>query len=540
MEHTKELLEKYLLHDLLGKYRYCKVTQIVLFSDKYCLNYFTNIDCSSKYSEPTEFHYVTRAPLTVDEDSGLKLAISEYVIPVQEVIDLVCKAEVTGHWVYDGKNITLDNVFSSYPKYIPESDPTGCQYETYVPLEYGIYGSNFMGNYYIFELISRKTVLEKILSPKIVLNIKDFLLSHKINYRLDKLFDRIGNIIVKMPIEVLLATPIKLGMYGIELQFSLQRPFEHNRYCLSVTQTHDGLILENGINTDFDCTIVKINPNQCKTTISITDQANSLTLYYGSFDYSLFSNYGAQITPPSLVAQIPEKRILHINGNDETIELPNIQMAGPIYLFEEMSMASKRKIALDDEWFQKRGYLKAYSTQEHEKALHDIIDIVSNNLPWDLDELWVIDPYLKVEDLADTVLRARIKNIFIKALCDFSAIDGNPETKLKQGNGHNFSSFQSHESQLLHSILGDNTDIKIEYRSIRMGYGHSFHDRYIIMNYKLNRVRVWALGSSINSIGKKHSILQIVNTPEIILSEFEQIWRETDRDECRIFSNLDI
>lgn len=69
MKRAKEVLEKYLLYDLLGKYRYCKVTQIVLFSDKYCLNYFTNIDCSSKYSEPTEFHYITRTPLTVDKDS---------------------------------------------------------------------------------------------------------------------------------------------------------------------------------------------------------------------------------------------------------------------------------------------------------------------------------------------------------------------------------------------------------------------------------------------------------------------------------------
>ena len=237
---------------------------------------------------------------------------------------------------------------------------------------------------------------------------------------------------------------------------------------------------------------------------------------------------------------MPILECILIDASENEIKLTANDMELGIETKVEGTILKKRKIALDDEWFQKRGYLKAYSTQEHEKALHDIIDIVSNNLPWDLDELWVIDPYLKVEDLADTVLRARIKNIFIKALCDFSAIDGNPETKLKQGNCHNFSSFQSHESQLLHSILGDNTDIKIEYRSIRMGYGHSFHDRYIIMNYKLNRVRVWALGSSINSIGKKHSILQIVNTPEIILSEFEQIWRETDRDECRIFSNLDI
>lgn len=148
----------------------------------------------------------------------------------------------------------------------------------------------------------------------------------------------------KMPIEVLLVTPIKLGMYGIELRFSLQRQFEHNRYCLTVTQTHDGLILENGINTDFKCTIVKINPNQCKTIISITDQTNSLTLYYGFFDYSLFSNYGTQITPPSLVAQIPETRILHINRNDKAIELPNIQWLVLYIYLKKCQWPAKEKL----------------------------------------------------------------------------------------------------------------------------------------------------------------------------------------------------
>ena len=178
--------------------------------------------------------------------------------------------------------------------------------------------------------------------------------------------DRIGNVIIKMPIEVFSVKPIKLGLYGIELEFSLKRDFEHNRYCLTVIQTHDGLIYTNDVEKDFDCQAVSVNPNQYKTTISVVDTYTQLTLYYGCFDYSVYSNYFSQITPPTIIAQIPDKRIIHIDGKEVHIELPNVKMAGSIYFFEEAEMTSNRRLALDDDWYNKQGYLKSYSCDEHD------------------------------------------------------------------------------------------------------------------------------------------------------------------------------
>lgn len=83
-------------------------------------------------------------------------------------------------------------------------------------------------------------------------------------------------------------------------------------------------------------------------------------------------------------------------------------------------------------------------------------------------------------------------------------------------NATDFLGFKQGQSAILARSLSNVTDLKIEFRTIRDNYGFAFNDRFIMMRYKINRDRVWSLGSSINSIGKEHSILHIVSIPETV------------------------
>lgn len=65
----------------------------------------------------------------------------------------------------------------------------------------------------------------------------------------------------------------------------------------------------------------------------------------------------------------------------------------------------------------------------------------------------------------------------------------------------NFEAFRKTQHDKLQTVLGTETDIKLEYRTVRNGHGVPFHDRYIMLKYNLNADRVWSLGASINSIG---------------------------------------
>ena len=534
MNTIEDELNMLLQHGNLGYYDYCEVVQIVLFSDTNVINYYTNIDFSPKNKTEIPFAYVTERPVSVTKN--YKLAISRYTISVEQFMILYCDAAKNGIWKYDGKEVRIDDAFIADKKFIPESDPTGGQYNIFVPLEYGLYGSNFMGNYYIHELFSKKTMLHEILQEDTIQRIQSEMKKCKLNYRLDKMQDRMGNVVCKFAVEILTSIPKSLGERGIEFDFSLNRKEAPHRYCLHVFQEHDGVIYKNVVDDDFDCSSVRVNPNQSKTTISVLDTTTGLTLFCGRFDYSVYSNYYSQITPPTIVAQLPNQRTLHFDDHDDVVKLPNVQMMGPVYAFCEMEMSSQRKLRLDDEWFCKQGYLKAYTLNEHEKAIRDIVSIINSNLIWDLQELWIIDPYLCADDLISTALRCAKKGIIVKALNSYSIIHNNKDTR-ESMDASSFEVFRKTQHDKLQTVLGKETDIKLEYRAVRNGHGVPFHDRYIMLKYTLNKDRVWSLGASINSIGKCHSIIQIVEAPEALLSLFDKLWIQTDNGECLLFSN---
>lgn len=62
-------------------------------------------------------------------------------------------------------------------------------------------------------------------------------------------------------------------------------------------------------------------------------------------------------------------------------------------------------------------------------------------------------------------------------------------------------------------------NLKIELRYVGQGKGKAFHDRFILAGGKC-----WSLGSSLNSIGRSHSLIYEMPYPELIEDEFNKIW----------------
>ena len=92
----------------------------------------------------------------------------------------------------------------------------------------------------------------------------------------------------------------------------------------------------------------------------------------------------------------------------------------------------------------------------------------------------------------------------------------------------------------LEEAIPCNTDMQLEYRTISDGYGMAFHDRYLILKYNINKTRAWSLGISVNSLGNKHHIIQIVEAPELIADMFERVWEQTNHEVCKIYKTQSI
>ena len=129
--------------------------------------------------------------------------------------------------------------------------------------------------------------------------------------------------------------------------------------------------------------------------------------------------------------------------------------------------------------------------------------------------LW--DPYLWVQDLLETVFFSPYANVPIKALTSNEALKINKESPCRA----------KINQAILQAGWLNLTFVKARVRN--------FHDRFIIFpQAKDEPVRAWSLGTSVNSLGKSHHIIQEVEDGQIIADIFEEMWEQSISDEGNI------
>ena len=552
MQEWEAKLDQLINSGVIGAYQYCKVDQIVLFNKdtNVAWNYFTHVHFSSKYDTVAESILLT-SPATLR--NGWKLIVSQYSMRKETFKDCVRSALYTGVWSYTDSKITegdkIDEAFPTPVKFIAENDPTGSYYNNVIPLEKSLYGSTFRGNYYVFEIYARGERLKELLQDIDVKNIQKILHKCKLNYRLDELPDRIGNVVCKFEIETLRTTPKRLGKHGMTYSFELAPEITHGMNLrLHIEQEHDRLLYEY-IDELFcihpgESFERGVEPNQCKTSLTISDAESKLILFRAVADQSVYSSYYGQITPGNIVATpVHQYRKVKVGDKEYSVPLNGVKMVGEPPLLVEMADTEERQQKWQDAFFKEQNYLRVYNAGQHDEALSNIRSIINKQLLWDLDEIRIVDPYLSPNDILNTVALCEKPGIRVCCLTDIHTISHNKDAKEEiltdDTQDAEFDEIRSSFQKQLEDGLGQDTDLRLSFRTVHGNNGSSFHDRYLILKYQLNKTRVWSLGTSVNSVGKSHHIVQIVESPILIDGFFDEEWSQTDTDKCKIYDYSD-
>ena len=543
MENRELLkLEDLLEDEKIGFYKNCEVTQIILHiksTGKYW-NYFTHIECNECYTQPKETTWLTTSPNSISPD--IQILICKQVISVKDMLKIWNNAEESQHWNYKTDDALLDKIFCSPPKFIPETDPTGNidLENTLVPLEEMLYGSNYNGNYYICELFSQKEYFNEILDENTIKKIQKEIFKAGLQFDIEKLHDRIGNIICKLPIETFShKTKALTPERGIKGSFT-QKIKSKRHYCLHIFCEDDHVLVWNqvkffSLTNNSEKFEYEIMPNNYKNTIMVLDCISNVIYYMAVRDYTYESNYFGIIRMPQFGFQCMEKRKLLVNKKEISVELYNIGGVGETYINRDISEIEKRRKNYCDKYSYKHNYFVAFQSGEQTKAYETIIDIINaTDLLWDLEEIWLVDPYLSPNDILHTIAYSEKYEIKLKCLTNIRTINSNPCTREIDVKNRFEETKQKYKIQLENAIPED-SDLSLEYRTVYKNYGSSFHDRYLILKYGVNRCRAWSLGISVNSLGKSHHIIQIVNTPSEVFRIIQGIWDEVDNDECLIY-----
>ena len=532
----------------LNRCDFVEVIQIILLGkkDKLCWNYFTHLLFSETPTEQRAREYLTTSPQSIN--SEYKIIITREFISKTDALNVVQKAAEKQKWEWGDDVALLDDVFPIDPQFIPETDPTGNKTSdsTLVPIEQSLYGSNFMGGYYVCELFSAKTILSASISLDDRKKIQEIIKNAKIGFDIERLSDRIGNVVCKIPMDIIRHKPVRLSPErGIAGQFILKQSCTEPVECLlQIILENDNTIIETRIEEivfsgQDEIKEYSIEPNRYSNRIILSDKRSGIIYYSAVRDYSFGSNYYSLITPPRYGIQTSLKRTIVVDDEDIEIGLTNIAGIGEVSIEKEIYEMEKRQHKWMTEYEYKHHFFKSFMAGQEKEAVQTVIDICNDSdLFWDLEEVWLVDPYLSGDDILRTVVYCGKYGINIKCLTHIASINGNRETRIEAPeNGNLFEATVSQYRETLKKALNKQKDIKIEYRTVAGMTGIPFHDRYLILKCGLNKSRAWSLGISVNSLGKSHHIIQIVQSPMDVIETIDVIWNQSLGEECLIFKN---
>ncbi len=329
--------------------------------------------------------------------------------------------------------------------------------------------------------------------------------------------ERLGNFIFQFPVNLLYVNEF-MGSKNNSLELSItwnEKLKEKPNGIVTVTAKHDDILLGNSTKPlkNFnreDFIYSNLSEEGIETTIYDLD--NNLILYHDKRDYM----YNFQLN-----AKVIQSKYRKFYVDDKLTEINLYEKAGPLikrkpFNFNDdisRSVRFQKKIGLTENLS-----FKKYN-KEHSVAIKDLQKLISEN---DDNGVYLWDPFLTAKDIFKTLYFSSTMDVPLKAI-----------TSRKVGKFDNL-------KEQFENIWSNNKNLKLEVRMQHKGYGNPFHDRFLIFpsNNIYEEPAVYSLGTSINSFGKDHHILQLVSFPDLIIDAFDELWDELDNEECILWKTF--
>jgi hypothetical protein len=203
-----------------------------------------------------------------------------------------------------------------------------------------------------------------------------------------------------------------------------------------------------------------------------------------------------------------------------------------IYRDEAVRLAQSRRFVQYDP-------LPGQQDVEHDKALKDIRALI-NQYGEKGACLW--DPYLSADDILRTLFYCSHDNSILRALTAGQEYPSGsiPKPTLASLRSQLMEwlrqafwkprlkpSFAERQRTVLDAANSNFRGLRLEYRIKTGSAGWPFHDRFLIFPGEEGAgARAWSLGTSVNSLGKRHHILQQVDDGQLVMDAFNRLWDE--------------
>ena len=192
----------------------------------------------------------------------------------------------------------------------------------------------------------------------------------------------------------------------------------------------------------------------------------------------------------------------------------------PNHVLLRDKLIENRQYAEKVKTLEKRLEFCQYKPGQRPRALADLRTLMNRGHDG-MVYLW--DPYLSVDDLLETWYYTTVFGMKLHAITSKSA-SGKEEVP----------AWIQEQRQRIQS-RSNNRGISLELRCQWGTHGYGFHDRFLMIVREHKTPEVWSLGTSVNSIGTSHHILQKVSHPQMVVDAFEKLWDLLSAEECLVW-----
>ena len=508
-----EQFELWLRPGVLGFYRSCEVTVCGLLDhDGRAHNLFTILVFEDRELASGEPVFLTKKNERFGD--GIRLLAVQYHISLEAAADILREIQAQNGQIATPLGPLETALMTSVPAYfVPRCS-------TVTILVNSVLKNNFRGSM-VSEWFGEQDRILRMLKAaelqKAALRIRELL-----PIDLFTLSDHIGNVLFQFPQEIAFC---KLSHTETAVTCSVsfdERVQSTEKYALNVFTDHDELLMDHHAAMGKDGSLALYLSNTGGPyVIALTDMENGIPILW-------------QTT--STIRQVGG--ILEIEGDADcvrTVRLPDgtseqitvnsvipISAGQPAPPWEEASRHRQYERRMEE--LVKRLEFVRYGRagDERAKALEDLRRLMRME-PLARACLW--DPYLTAQDLLETWYFTNTGGKELRAITS--------NVVIKEG------TLESWKAAQRDTLAGGSNQlgINLRWRIQHSLFGFPFHDRFLILIPREGAPRVWSLGTSVNSFGKKHHILQQVANPRYILDDFEELWAALEDDSCQIWDS---
>ena len=507
----------------LGDYNCCEMISIFLWNKKQKLasNIYTIFTFEERISvdEKSEDLFEKLQRITDDYSLGIQRRILE-VPKIRDVFKILCTSREQQRIDIGNGDLQVGHLEGVTKVFIQQDS-------TIEILLNKILKNNFRNGSYVLEFFDiDKTVLKMWTSKELEK------LTEKIHgvlpIDLFSVSDRIGNFLFQFP-SLNVRTSYLTNETESELtyQVSFCKECEKDDEFILLSEGHtDASVVAFGtkIFTGEGCNVtftVGDASRICKTTVIDLKRQLILSCQDTSFMRKI-------LTTMEIGSQYGEQRLIYDEEGSlvsalEPVCVENICVGAPIYRMRDDYIRNRQYDRRVEELYARAEFRRYGRNVQADKAVADVVALMNRVT---IGKVYLWDPYLTVEDLLHTWYFTRSMNVSLYAITS-----GEIAEKSKMS-VHAWIS----EQQKIMDKRSNHYGIHAELRCQWAEYGYSFHDRFL-MNVRQgeDRPQVWSLGTSINSLGNKHHIIQSVEHPQMLVDAFEELWEELSDPECLVW-----